>query len=85
MYDDLFRIELGGHYPHKSSAALVGFADDVAVVTTGRNTEILVLVTNEALDAVVEWLEDTGLTLSINKTEAVILTSKGDTVNQSLG
>ncbi|KAL4100909.1 hypothetical protein QTP88_020934 [Uroleucon formosanum] len=76
MYDDLFRIELGGHYPHKFSAALVGFADDVAVVTTGRNSEILELVTNEALDAVVEWLEDTGLTLSINKTEAMILASK---------
>lgn len=55
---------------------MVGFADDVTVVTTGRTTEILELVTNETLDTVTKWLEHTGLTLSVNKTEAVILTSK---------
>lgn len=36
MYDDLFKLELDGYYLHKPSTTLVGFADDVAVVTTGH-------------------------------------------------
>ncbi|KAL4108033.1 hypothetical protein QTP88_018291 [Uroleucon formosanum] len=43
---------------------------------TGQTTEILEAATNEALRAVSRWLDENGLTLSKNKTEAVILTTK---------
>jgi len=52
IYDDLLRVQTGGNVRNVSPSTLVAFANDVAVITTGRTPEILQAVTNNALDAV---------------------------------
>ncbi|KAL4085221.1 hypothetical protein QTP88_027080 [Uroleucon formosanum] len=59
-----------------STSTLVALADVIAIVATDRTTAALQAATNEILMADSEWLEENGLQLSINKTEAVILTTK---------
>jgi len=76
MYDDLLRTDTGGNDRGTSSTTLVAFADDVAVVVTGHTSHILETVCNKALDIVSEWMRRAGLSLSVGKTEAVILTTK---------
>jgi len=76
MYDDLLLVQTGGNVRIGSSSTLVAFADDVAVVTTGRTPEILQAVTNNSLEVVSAWMERAELVLSVGKTEAVILTNK---------
>jgi hypothetical protein len=76
MYDELLQVDTGGNERGMSSTELVAFADDVAVVATGRTTELLKSVTNEALSRVSEWMMGAGLTMSVKKTEAVMLTTK---------
>lgn len=76
MYDDLLRISIKENVLDPFSCTLVAFTDDVAVVTTSQTTQILEEVKNEALQEVSRWLDENGLTLSKNKTEAVILTTK---------
>lgn len=56
--------------------AMVGFADDVTLVTVRHTTEGLQLPTNEALRLVEGWMNNNGLELAHSKTEAVILTRK---------
>lgn len=76
MYDGLLDVDTGGNESGMSSTELVAFADDVAVVSTGHTTWLLETATNRALNRVAEWMTSAGLTLSIRKTEAVILTTK---------
>uniref|UniRef100_A0A2S2QP02 Retrovirus-related Pol polyprotein from type-1 retrotransposable element R1 2 n=1 Tax=Sipha flava TaxID=143950 RepID=A0A2S2QP02_9HEMI len=76
MYDSLLEIDLGGNSPGYSSSSLVAFADDVALIATGRDTENLESAMNTALARVAEWMEDNDLKLAIPKTEAIMLTSK---------
>lgn len=76
MYDDLLDTEITSGIDVQTSAMLVAFADDVAVVTTGPTTEKLEEVTNEALHTVAKWMERNGLKLAAHKTEAVVLTKK---------
>lgn len=76
MYDELLQVDTGGNERGMSSTELVVFADDVAIVATGHTTWILETVTNRALDKVAEWMIGAGLSLSVRKTEAVILTTK---------
>jgi len=76
MYDGLLQVQTGGNQQGVSSSTLVAFADDVAVVTTGHTTKILEDVTNNALVAVTEWMDRAELSLSVEKTEAIILTNK---------
>lgn len=76
LYDGLLEVDPGGNEPGMSSVSLLAFADDLAIVATGHNTQILEEVGNRALRRVVRWMADTGLTLSADKSEAVILTSK---------
>lgn len=76
MYDDLLRQKLPVTLAGMSTAKLVAFADDVAVIATGRTTDWLEIATNNALEIVEKWMEDSGLQLSAAKTEAVMLTSK---------
>lgn len=45
MFDSLLEVDQGYNIPGVSSASLVAFADDAAVVATGRNTPILKEVT----------------------------------------
>lgn len=76
MYDDLLAINLGQGHPDYSTASVIAFADDIAIIATGRDTRMLEETTNRALKAVADWMEENSLKLSINKTEAVMLTSK---------
>lgn len=76
MYDSLLDTDIGGNVPGISSATMVAFADDVAVVVTGHNTGILEEVANGALEVIAQWMGEFGLTLSAGKSEAVVLTSK---------
>jgi len=76
MYDDLLQTETSCNVQDVSFSTLVAFVDDVAVVTTGRTTEVLQDVTNHVLEVVADWMEKAGLTLSVSKTEAVILRNK---------
>jgi len=76
MYDDLLSTDLGGNALGYSSASLVAFADDVAVVAMGCNKEALEDTTNRALSVVAEWMYDKNLCLAAHKTEAGILTTK---------
>lgn len=76
MYDDLLRIAMPGNIRGMSSSSLIAFADDVAVVATGHTTALLEESMNPSLDAVSRWMSKTGLTLSVSKTEAIMLTTK---------
>jgi len=76
MCDGLLQVRTGGNQQGISSSTLVAFADDVAVVTTGHTTRILEDVTNNALAAVTEWMDRAELSLSVERTEAIVLTNK---------
>lgn len=76
MYDELLRIALPGNIRGMSSSSLIAFADDVAVVAKGHTTALLEESMNPSLDAVSRWMAKTGLTLSVSKTEAIMLTTK---------
>lgn len=76
MYDELLRIEMSGNIRGISSYTLIAFADDVAVMATGHTTALLEEAMNPTLDAVARWMANMGLTLSVVKTETIILTTK---------
>uniref|UniRef100_A0A2S2P488 Reverse transcriptase domain-containing protein n=1 Tax=Schizaphis graminum TaxID=13262 RepID=A0A2S2P488_SCHGA len=75
MYDDLLRADFG-ESTRSSSSELVAFADDVAVVATGLTTPIIEKTMNTILERVANWMDANGLKLSIQKTEAIMQTSK---------
>lgn len=54
---------------------LVGFADDLGLVVTGRSARELVSRTNEMLARVIGKMEELGLEVAREKTEAVMLSS----------
>lgn len=70
FYDDLLRL----HFP--PGVNLVCFADDLAVVVTAHNADLLEEVANPALAVVNRWMEANGLEIAPAKSEAVILTRK---------
>jgi len=51
------------------------FADDVALLGTGRTTSILESSINDALLKIADWMNGIGLSLVTHKSEAVILSS----------
>lgn len=55
---------------------LIGFADDLAIVTMARTTESLENMINPTLAAVDQWIISHGLQLAHHKTEAVMLSRK---------
>lgn len=57
IYDGLLNVDTEGNM-ERSSTTMVAFADDVAVITTGRTTVILEEVTNRALEVVADCMED---------------------------
>lgn len=57
MYDDLLRLKI----PDGSWS--IDFDDDVAVVVTARTTEMLEIVSNEAMRRIRCWMEENGLNL----------------------
>lgn len=70
FYDDLLRQAV------PEGPQLVTFADDVALVVTAKTTALLEAVANPSLAVVEEWIRNHGLSLSYNKTEAVMLKRK---------
>lgn len=67
LYDDIFKIPLLG------GSILVGFADDIALVTKAQNLNILDSKVNDSLRKIDEWLRTHYLELAPEKTEAVFL------------
>lgn len=70
FYDGLLRQRL------PEGVSVVGFADDVALVTVNHTTEGIEGVLNEALATINSWLSNHGLELAHSKSEAVVLTRK---------
>ncbi|KAL4119434.1 hypothetical protein QTP88_012243 [Uroleucon formosanum] len=70
FYDDLLRLEL------HDSVKLVGFADDIALVITAPNAGLLENIGNAALRSIDRWMQDNGLQVAPQKSEAVFLTNK---------
>ncbi|CAI6351686.1 unnamed protein product [Macrosiphum euphorbiae] len=70
FHDDLLRLTL------PEGVRIIAFADDVAVVGTGWCTEVLEVSINAALKQVSDWMSRNGLTISINKTVAMMMTTK---------
>lgn len=69
-YDRVLRLQL------PSGSSLIGFADDTLVISSGKTIPDLERITNETLDLVSDEIKDIGLTLSVNKTEAVVFTNR---------
>ncbi|KAL4121031.1 hypothetical protein QTP88_013616 [Uroleucon formosanum] len=70
FYDDLLRLEL------HDSVKLVGFADDIALVITAPNAGLLENIGNSALRSIDRWMQNNGLQVAPQKSEAVVLTNK---------
>lgn len=70
MYDGLLRVEM------PKGASVVAFADDVAILVASRTPEGLQITGEEALRRAKRWLDGAGLTLAVQKTEAVLFTRK---------
>ena len=69
-YDQVLRSLL------PSGAVLIGFADDTLVVVVGRSSEAVEAVVNESLEIVVGRIQELGLELAIDKTEAIMFRRK---------
>lgn len=70
MYDGVLRLPL----PRK--VKIVGFADDIAVVTVAKQINEVESATNVAISQIKSWLGSAGLELADHKTEAVLITSR---------
>lgn len=81
MYDGILRI------PVPPNIKIVGFADDVAVVVTGKTIEEITEDANNAIGSIRSWLMTAGLQLADQKTEAVLVTSrkKTETITLKIG
>lgn len=70
VYDDLLNMLL------PDDTWLVGFADDVIVVTSAIDLDIVEIRANDCLRRVKRWLDKKGLEMAIHKTEAVLVTDR---------
>lgn len=70
MYDDLLNQRL------PADSTVIGFADDVVIVVTARDTSTLEVLTSEALRRVRNWMSQNGLDLALHKIEAVLITDR---------
>jgi hypothetical protein len=70
LYDGMLGLEL------PEGLRLIAFADDLAVLVTAKTEQELMSLANYALERVVGWMEETGLKLAVQKTEAVLLVGK---------
>ncbi|KAI5748206.1 hypothetical protein M8J77_023050 [Diaphorina citri] len=69
-YDPVLKTEL----PPNSS--LVAYADDLVIVTSGKTKEEIEQVTNNAMEKIIEWMNNAQLKVAPQKTEVVLLASK---------
>ncbi|XP_070144868.1 uncharacterized protein [Drosophila kikkawai] len=70
MYDGILRLLL------PDGCAVVGFADDIALVTVEKHLSDVSAKCSLAIDMMMSWLKDNGLTLAEHKTEAVLISSR---------
>lgn len=56
---------------------LIGFADDVAIVAEAMSEEALMNSANSAIMRIIDWMMKRGLDPAPEKTEAVLLTTRG--------
>lgn len=70
-YDGVLRISMP-----QEGITLVGYADDLILIITGRTVDQLQYKLNQAMRRVIEWLQDHALSLAVHKTEMVLLTTK---------
>ena len=70
MYDGVLRL------PLPQGVKIIGFADDIAVVTVAKHIHEIESATNEAIEKIEDWLGTAGLELAGHKTEAVLITSR---------
>ena len=69
-YDDILRLEL------PDGCYLIDYADDVAIVITGRNKEDIQRRLSLAMQILRRWLDNYGLELAAEKAELIFLTKK---------
>ncbi|KAL4083322.1 hypothetical protein QTP88_028651 [Uroleucon formosanum] len=60
----------------QEAAKLVGFADDITLVITAPNADLLENIGNTALQSIDKWMQANGLQMAPQKSEAVVLTNK---------
>ena len=56
--------------------SLVGYADDVAAIIASRDLEGAQMKLNQVMRRVSQWMVDHGLSLAVQKTEIVVLTTR---------
>lgn len=69
-YDRILRLQL------PAGAEMLGFADDTMVIVSAKSVAELEAKANTTLQLVFEEISELGLTLSVNKTEAMLFTNK---------
>ena len=69
-YDDILTLELS------DGCYLIGYADDIAIVITGRNTKEIQEKLSSVIRILRRWLDDHGLALAAEKTDLIFLTKK---------
>lgn len=79
FYDDILKL------PMHHGVKLIAYADDVAIVA--HNARLLEEKVNPTIEAIRTWMDENGLQLAPQKSEAVLLTRKNryDTPNIFLG
>lgn len=70
MYDGVLRLAL------PKGVKIVGFADDIAVITVAKNIPEVEQATNEAIRVIKKWLVSANLELADHKTEVVLITGR---------
>lgn len=70
MYDEVLRLRL------PAEVKIIGFADDIAIVTVAKHIHKVEAATNTAIEEIRAWLKTASLTLAEHKTEAVLISSR---------
>ena len=70
QYDGVLRLEL------PQGAETIGYADDLALIVTAKGKTELEATANVAIQRITEWIEDRGLSVAPQKTEAVLLAAR---------
>lgn len=70
MYDDLLRIQI------PEATTIIGFADDIAIVSTGKHIPVVENKINSTINKVKAWLCSKSLELADDKTEALLTSSR---------
>ena len=74
LWNAMYNGVLGLSLPQGTT--IVGYADDLALVVVAKTIEILSQNCSTAVGTVTDWLEENGLSLAIQKTESVLITSR---------